>query len=111
MKMKYIFKIIVPLTYKDVEVESEEVELNDKEIALIKHLVNQCPNKRYGLMPILEDGAPEIYEKIWKAIEQPLRDVVLADGRKNGFVDNENEDGGLDIDCVNFICKIPDFVK
>lgn len=109
--MIYRFKLIVPLTYKDVEVESEEVELNDQEIALIKHLVNQCPNKRYGLMPILEVGAPEIYEKIWRAIEQPLRETVLEDGRKNGFVDNENEDGGLDIDCVNYICKIPDFVK
>jgi len=107
----YRFKLIVPLTYKDVEVESEEVELNDREIVLIKHLVNQSPSKRYGLMPILEDGAQEIYEKIWKAIEQPLRDVVLADGRKNGFVDNENEDGGLDIECVSYLCKIPDFVK
>lgn len=109
--MIYRFKLIVPLTYKDIELESEEVELNDQEIVLIKHLVNQCPNKRYGLMPILEDGAPEIYEKIWMAIEQPLRDVVLADGRKNGFVDNENEDGGLDIECVSYLCKIPDFVK
>lgn len=109
--MIYRFKLIVPLTYKDVEVESEEVELNDQEILLIKHLVNQSPSKRYGLMPLLEDGAPEIYEKIWKAIEQPLRDVVLADGRKNGFVDNENEDGGLDIECVSYLCKIPDFVK
>lgn len=109
--MIYRFKLIVPLTYKDVEVESEEVELNDQEILLIKYLVNQSTNKRYGLMPLLEDGAPEIYEKIWVAIEQPLRDVVLEDGRKNGFVDNENEDGGLDIDCVNYICKIPDFVK
>ena len=109
--MKYIFKIILPLTYKDVVIDSKEVELNDQEIGLIKHLVNQSPSKRYGLMPILEDGAPEVYEKIWMAIEHPLRDVVLADGRKNGFVDNENEDGGLDIDCVNYICKIPDFVK
>ena len=109
--MTYRFKLIVPLTYKDIELESEEVELNDQEIVLIKHLVNQCPNKRYGLMPILEDGTPEIYEKIWMAIEQPLRDVVLADGRKNGFVDNENEDGGLDIECVSYLCKIPDFVK
>lgn len=109
--MIYRFKLIVPLTYKDVEVESEEVELNDQEILLIKYLVNQSTNKRYGLMPLLEDGAPEIYEKIWVAIEQPLRDVVLADGRKNGFVDNENEDGGLDIECVSYLCKIPDFVK
>lgn len=109
--MIYRFKLIVPLTYKDVEVESEEVELNDQEILLIKYLVNQSTNKRYGLMPLLEDGAPEIYEKIWVAIEQPLRDVVLEDGRKNGFVDNENEDGGLDIECVSYLCKIPDFVK
>lgn len=109
--MIYRFKLIVPLTYKDIELESEEVELNDQEIALIKHLANQCPCIRYGLMPILKDGAPEIYEKIWMAIEQPLRDVVLEDGRKNGFIDDENEDGELDIDCVNFICKIPDFVK
>lgn len=109
--MIYRFKLIVPLTYKDVEVESEEVELNDREIVLIKHLVNQSPSKRYGLMPILEDDAPEIYEKIWRAIEQPLRKTVIEDGRKNGFVDNENEDGGLDIECVSYLCKIPDFVK
>ena len=95
----------------DIELESEKVELNDQEIMLIKHLVNQSPSKRYGLMPILEDGAPEIYEKIWKAIEEPLYKTVVDDGRKNGFIDKENEDGGLDIDCVNYICKIPDFVK
>lgn len=107
--MIYRFKLIVPLTYKGVEVESEEVELNDQEILLIKYLVNQSTNKRYGLMPLLEDGAPEIYEKIWVAIEQPLRDVVLEDGRKNGFVDDEDGDSGLDMDCVDFICQIPDF--
>ena len=107
--MKYNFKIIVPLTYKDVVIESEEVELNDQEIQLIKHLVNQSPSKRYGLMPILEDGAPEVYKKIWKAIELPLRETVLKDGRKNGFVDDENGDGALDMDCVDFICQIPDF--
>jgi hypothetical protein len=34
-----------------------------------KDIVNQSPNKIHGLMPILEDGAPEIYEKIWRVIE------------------------------------------
>ena len=109
--MIYRFKLIVPLTYKDIELESEEVELNDQEMVLIKHLVNQCPNKRCGLMPILEDGAPKIYEKIWMAIEQPLRDVVIEDGRKNGFVYDESGDVWLDMDCVDFICQIPDFAK
>jgi len=109
--MNYTFKLIVSLTYKDVEVESEEVDLSDQEIALIKQLVKQCPSKRHGLMPILEDGAPELYDKLWDAIEQPLRDTVLEDGRKNGFVDHENEDGGLDMDCVDYLCKIPEFAK
>ena len=109
--MDYIFKLIVPLTYKDVEVESEEVELCDQEIALIRELVKKCRSKRHGLMPILEDGAPELYDKLWKAIKKPLRDAVIEDGRKNGFVDEEDEDGGLDIDCVDYICKIPGFAK
>lgn len=109
--MNYRFKLIVPLTYKDVEVESEEVELCDQEIALIRELVKKSRSKRHGLMPILEDGAPELYDKLWNAIEQPLRDAVLEDGSKNWFVDEEDEDGGLDIDCVDYICKIPDCVK
>ena len=109
--MNYTFKLIVPLTYKVVEVESEEVDLNNQEIALIKQLVKQSPSKRHGLMTILEDGAPELYDKLWEAIEQPLRNTVLEDGRKNGFVDDENDDGGLDLDCVDYLCKIPEFTK
>ena len=109
--MNYRFKLIVPLTYKDVEVESEEVDLNNQEIALIKQLVKQCPSKRHGLMPILEDGAPELYDKLWNAIEQPLRDVVLEDGRKNGFVEDAHNDEEVEIDCVSYLCKIPDFAK
>ena len=109
--MKYIFKLLASLTYKDVVIDSDEVELNEQEVALIKRLVNSSRNKRYGLMPILQNGAPELYDKLWKAIEQPLRDTILEDGRMNGFVDDENEDGGLEMDCVDFICQIPDFAK
>ena len=105
------FKLIVPLIYKDVEVESEEVELCDEEIALIRKLVSQCSSKRHGLMPILEDGAPELYDKLWKAIEQPLRDAVLEDGRKNGFVEDADNDEEVEIDCVSYLCKIPDFAE
>ena len=109
--MNYRFKLIVPLTYKDVEVESEEVDLSEQEIALIKKLVKESRSLRRGLMPVLADGAPELYDKLWEAIERPLRDTVLEDGRKNGFVDDENEDGGLDMDCVDYLCKIPEFTK
>ena len=109
--MTYIFKLIVPLTYRDVVIDSEEVELSEQEIALIKKLVKGSRSLRHGLMPILEDGAPELYDKLWKAIERPLRDTVLEDGRKNGFVDDESEDGGLDMDCVDYLCQIPKFAK
>ena len=109
--MIYRFKLIVPLTYEDVEVESEEVELSDQEIILIKQLVSQSTSKRYGLMPILEDGAPDLYDKLWKAIEQSLRDEVLEDGCKNGFVEDVDNNEELEIECVNYLCKIPDFSK
>ena len=109
--MLYRFKLLVPLTYKDVMIDSDKVELDEQEVALIKRLVSNSRNKRYGLMPLLQNGAPELYDKLWKAIEQPLRDTILEDGRKNGYVDDENEDGGLDMDCVDYICHIPDFAK
>ena len=109
--MEYRFKLIIPLIYKDVEVESEEVVLCDEEIALIRKLVSQSSSKRHGLMPILEDGAPELYDKLWNAIEQPLRDMVLEDGRKNGFVKVADNDKEVEIDCVSYLCKIPDFAK
>ena len=91
--------------------DSDEVELNEQEVSLIKRLVSNCRSKRCGLMPILQNGVPELYDKLWKAFEQPLRDTILEDGRKNGYVDDKNEDGGLDMDCVDYICQIPDFAK
>lgn len=108
--MDYRFKLIVPLTYKDVVVESDEVELAEQEILQIRMLVSNSPSKKHGLMPLLKDGAPELYDKLQKAIEQPLRKVILDDGRKNGFVGDEDDDGGLDMDCIDYICQIPEFV-
>lgn len=109
--MLYRFKLLVPLTYKDVMIDSDKVELDEQEVALIKRLVSNSRNKRYGLMPLLQNGAPELYDKLWKAIELPLRDTILEDGCKNGYVDDESEDGGLDMDSVDYICQIPDFAK
>lgn len=102
---------MVPLTYKDCIIDSEEVELSEQELSLIKKLVGKSRNKRYGLMPILEEGAPELYEKLWNAIGKPLCNIVIEDGRKNGFVDDDNEDIVLDMDCVDYICQIPKFAK
>ena len=110
--MKHRFKLMVPLTYKDVVIESDEVELTDQDVIQIKRLVTESRCKRYGLMPILEKNAPELYNRLWAAIEQPFHNVIIEDGRKNGFVDDEDEeDGGLEMDCVSYICQIPHFAK
>ena len=68
--MLYRFKLLVPLTYKDVMIDSDKVELDEQEVALIKRLVSNSRNKRYGLMPLLQNCAPELYEKLWKVMEQ-----------------------------------------
>ena len=109
--MKYGFKIMVPLTYEDSIIDSEEVELSEQELSLIKRLVGKSRNKRYGLMPILEEGAPELYEKLWNAIEKPLYETIIEDGRRNWGVGDKNEDVVLDMDCVDYICQIPKFAK
>lgn len=44
MKRVYCFELFVPLTYKDVVVESEEVELDDDEVTFIRTLVRNCRN-------------------------------------------------------------------
>lgn len=35
----------------------------------------------------------------------------LEEGRKNRYVNDKNEDEGFDMDCVDYICQIPDFAK
>lgn len=39
--MKYRFDLMIPLTYRDVEVESDEIELNEQEVEQIRTLVRQ----------------------------------------------------------------------
>lgn len=36
---------------------------------------------------------------------------TVAERSKCGFVDNEDDDGGLDMDCIEYICQIPKFVQ
>ena len=110
--MKYRFKLIVPLTYYDETIESEEVELSEQDVMLIRSLVKQSRNRRRGLMPILEEGAPELYDRLWEAIEEPLCEVVIKNGRENGYFDpDEDERSQIDWDCVDYVCQIPKFAK
>lgn len=108
--MKYKFKLLVPLMYQDVQIDSDEVELSENEMALIRRLVKESRSRRYGLMSILEDGAPELYDKLWEAIERPLLETVLEDGRRNGSVGKDEGEEAVEMDCVAYVCMIPEWV-
>ena len=47
-KMKYRFKLIVPLTYYDEAIDSDEVELSEQDVMLIRSLVKESRNRRRG---------------------------------------------------------------
>ena len=110
--MKYKFKVIVPLTYYEKTIESKEVELSEQDVATVRRLVKESRSLRAGLMPILEEGAPELYNKVWEAIEERLQKTVIEDGRANGHFDPDMDEWEqVDWDCVDFLCQIPRFTK
>lgn len=109
--MKYQFQIIVPLTYHDETVESEEIELSEEETALIKGLVAKTFQLGGGLMPILKDGSKALYEKVLAAVEKPVREAIIKNGLENGYFDEEYElSSQVDWDCVEYHVELPDFV-
>lgn len=68
--MEYTFKTWIDgnYYYEDEEFE-REIELSDSEVATIKKLVNEYDGDlSSGLMPILEDGSDELFEKFYDAI-------------------------------------------
>lgn len=70
-----------------------EVELTDEEVATIRKLVKtyQGDAEKCGLLPILENGAPELYEKIDEAIYGEVYDYFVLDGLRNGFFDLDDQ--------------------
>lgn len=92
--MKYIFKVIVCLTYKDKEIEVE-IDLSDKEVFQIKELVSNGVKKRkellgeddfhieIDLLMILETRVPKLFNKFWKVIMPPVFVELLINGIEN----------------------------
>ena len=70
-----------------------EVEFSDEEVAKIRQLVKDYTgDKRAGLMPILQDDAPELHERIAKAAFQEIYDFYLLDGLRNGYIELDEAD-------------------
>ena len=63
---------------------SFEVEFSDEEVARIRQLVKDYTgDKEAGLMPILQDDAPELHERISKAAFQEIHDFQLREEIRN----------------------------
>lgn len=70
-----------------------EVEFSDEEVAKIRQLVKDYTgDKEAGLMPILQDDAPELYERVSKAAFREIYDFYLLDGLRNDGFSLDEED-------------------
>ena len=67
------------------------VELSDEEVAKIRKLVSDYTgDKGAGLMPILENDAPELHDRIAKAAFKSIYDFYIVHGLRNdGFMLDE----------------------
>ncbi len=72
-----------------------EVGFTGDEIAQMCHLVSQLDEGLYseGLMPVLKDAAPDLYERIDSAARSTIFDFIVEDGIRQGY--NEWDDDEL----------------
>ena len=71
-----------------------EVEFTDDEIAQMKQLVSQIEDEDYsqGIMPVLRDGAPELYERMLSEVRSVIFDFFVEDGIHKGYIEwDDNE--------------------
>ena len=75
----------------DLEVE-EEFSL--KELSKIHYLVSQLDEELYseGIMPVLLDGSPELYERMLSAVRDAIFDFFVEDGISQGFIEFDEDE-------------------
>ncbi len=102
--MKYKFKVMVALTYKDKDIEVE-IPLSDKEVTKIKQLVaennnteeeNEVDEDAYmtapSLLTILEENDKDLFKKFWNIIMPPVFVEFLIDAFDNGDIEEHEDD-------------------
>ena len=75
----------------DLEIE---VEFTDDEIAQMKQLVSKIDETDYskGIMPVLCEGAPALYERLDKAARSEIFDFYVRDGIRQGYIEFEDDE-------------------
>jgi len=71
-----------------------EVEFTDDEIAQMKLLVSKIDETDYskGIMPVLSEGAPALYDRLDKAARSEIFDFYVRDGIRQGYIEFEDDE-------------------
>ena len=71
-----------------------EVEFTDYEIAQMKQLFSQLDETLYsdGIMPVLKDGAPDLYDRMERAARNEIFDFLVSDGIHQGYIEFDDDE-------------------
>lgn len=75
----------------DLEVK---VAFSLEELSKMRYLVSQLDEDLYseGIMPVLRDGAPELYERMLSAVRNAIFDFYVEDGISQGFIEFDEDE-------------------
>lgn len=76
----------------DLEVE---MDFTLEELSKICYLVAQLDEDydySKGIMPVLQDGAPELYERMLSAVRDTIFDFYVEDGIRNGYIEYDEDE-------------------
>lgn len=74
----------------DLEVE---VGFSLEELSKMRYLVSQLDEVySEGIMPVLRDGAPELYERMVSAVRNAIFDFYVEDGISQGYIEFEEDE-------------------
>lgn len=75
----------------DLEIE---VEFSDDEVAQMKQLISKIDETDYskGIMPVLREGAPALYDRMDKAARSEIFDFLVSDGIRQGYIEFEDDE-------------------
>ena len=71
-----------------------EVEFSDEEIAQMKQLISKIDETEYsqGIMPVLCESAPALYERMNEAARSEIFDFYVRDGIRQGYIEFEDDE-------------------
>ena len=71
-----------------------ELEFTDDEIAQMKQLVSKIDETDYsqGIMPVLCESAPALYERMNEAARSEIFDFYVRDGIRQGYIEFEDDE-------------------